>query len=188
MPYQNRYYCPGPSSVVGVGHTALASSEADEPSAMKRHKINGLWCCEFGCHDEVALVLAILVIHQDDHAPVSDFGNCRLDAAILSLSSLEMNPAFLSNLTPIRELRSGCSSRCSTYFRSDPPQGLPANHEMYHALRVGSNYQSRADQSVDRQAPRRVYQISANVQAPQNSGRSPQSVAYWRLPVSTCPT
>ena len=63
--------------LVGAGHGSqpqevaalLGEREADEPAAEAGHEVDGLGGDFFGGHGEVAFVLAVLVVHDDDHAP-----------------------------------------------------------------------------------------------------------------------
>jgi hypothetical protein len=49
-----------------------AHRHADEASAVGCHEVNGVGSGELGCHNEVAFVLAILVIYDDDDLAVLD--------------------------------------------------------------------------------------------------------------------
>src|SRR5439155_19234991 len=45
---------------------------ADPPARVRRHEVDVIGGDELGGHDEVALVLAVLVVDHDDHAPGGD--------------------------------------------------------------------------------------------------------------------
>jgi hypothetical protein len=47
-----------------------AHRHADEASAVCCHEINGIGRDELGCHNEIAFVLAIFVIYDDDNLAV----------------------------------------------------------------------------------------------------------------------
>ena len=51
----------------------LGEREADEPAAVRGHEVDVLGRDALGGDAEVALVLAILVVHEDDHATGADF-------------------------------------------------------------------------------------------------------------------
>ena len=53
----------------------LAEREADEPPPVRRHEVDGLGRHELGGHRQVALVLAILVVDEDDHLAGADVGD-----------------------------------------------------------------------------------------------------------------
>ncbi len=57
--------------------------EADEPACVPRHVIDRIRIAKLGGDDEVALVLAVFVIHQDDHAPGARFGDNIFDGGEL---------------------------------------------------------------------------------------------------------
>ncbi len=46
-----------------IGH----HGEANEPAAVSRHEVDGVWRDAIGGHREVAFVLAVLIVHDDDH-------------------------------------------------------------------------------------------------------------------------
>jgi hypothetical protein len=46
--------------------------EADEAPAEARHEVDGLGRHLLGGHGQVAFVLPVLVVHQDDHLPLAD--------------------------------------------------------------------------------------------------------------------
>ena len=54
--------------------TFARQREADEASRVRDHEIDVGRSHELGRHDEVAFVLAILVVHDDDHATGADIG------------------------------------------------------------------------------------------------------------------
>jgi hypothetical protein len=53
--------------------------EADQPAAVFRHEIDGFRRRHLGRDHQVALVLPILVVDQDEHAPVARFVDDLLD-------------------------------------------------------------------------------------------------------------
>src|SRR6266699_5053923 len=59
---------------------ALRQREADEPAPVGRHEVDVLGRDALGRDAEVALVLAILVVHEDDHAAGADLGERVLGA------------------------------------------------------------------------------------------------------------
>ncbi len=52
----------------------LGEREADEAAAVAGHEVDGLGSDVLGGQGEVALVLAVLVVDDDDHAAGADFG------------------------------------------------------------------------------------------------------------------
>src|SRR5207249_2366913 len=54
--------------------------QTDEPAAVDRHEVDVLGGDALGGDAEVALVLAVLVVHEDDHAPGPQLGERLLDA------------------------------------------------------------------------------------------------------------
>ncbi len=52
---------------------------ADQAAALLAHEVDRLGGHLLGRHHEVALVLAVLVVHDDDHLALADVGNRRLD-------------------------------------------------------------------------------------------------------------
>ncbi len=50
----------------------LRGGKADQPSAVLRHEVDGLRRDLLGGHDEVALVLPILIVHDDEHFALAD--------------------------------------------------------------------------------------------------------------------
>src|SRR5438128_770916 len=53
---------------------ARREREADEPAPVGRHEVDVLGRDALGRDAEVALVLAVLVVHEDDHAAGADLG------------------------------------------------------------------------------------------------------------------
>src|ERR1700719_5336448 len=47
--------------------------KADQPAAVLGHEVDGFGRHAVGCHRQIAFVFAVLVIHQDDHAPLANF-------------------------------------------------------------------------------------------------------------------
>ena len=47
--------------------------EANQPTAVLGHKVDGLGSNFFGCQSKIAFVLAVFVIHHDNHAAGADF-------------------------------------------------------------------------------------------------------------------
>ena len=58
----------------------LGEREADEAPAVGRHEVDGVGRDELGGHRQVALVLAILVVDEDDHLAGADVGDGAGDA------------------------------------------------------------------------------------------------------------
>jgi len=66
--------------LVVVGHRAqsepvgalLGEAQADEPARVCRHEVDRVRSSELGGDRQVALVLAVLVIDDDDHAALAD--------------------------------------------------------------------------------------------------------------------
>ena len=50
-----------------VPDTFFGQRKADQTAAMSRHEIDRLWSHFLGGHAQVAFILAIFVIHQDDY-------------------------------------------------------------------------------------------------------------------------
>ena len=61
--------------------TLLSEREADEAAAVLGHEIDGFRSDFFGGYGEVAFVLAVFVVHKDDHAAVADFFDGFFDGA-----------------------------------------------------------------------------------------------------------
>ena len=57
----------------------LSQRQADEPAAVPRHEVDGLGSGEFRGDDQITFILALLLVHQNDHAPganlVDDLGD-----------------------------------------------------------------------------------------------------------------
>ena len=51
----------------------VGQAEADQAAPVLRHEIHGVSGGLVRRHDEVALVLAVLVVHEDDHPASTDF-------------------------------------------------------------------------------------------------------------------
>ena len=49
--------------------------QADQATAMLGHEIDGLGRDEFGREDQIALVLAVFLVNEDDHAAGTKLGN-----------------------------------------------------------------------------------------------------------------
>ena len=74
---------------LAVGHDHLRQVEAhealflhgytDDAAGIADHECDRLGCARSRRHDEVAFVLAILVVHDDDHAPRAQIGQDFLD-------------------------------------------------------------------------------------------------------------
>ena len=52
---------------------------ADDAAGVADDEVDGLGGRLLGGHDEVALILAVLVIDDDDHPPLTDLGYCLID-------------------------------------------------------------------------------------------------------------
>ena len=59
----------------------LGEREADQAAAVLGHEVDGFRSDFFGGHGEVAFVLAVFVVHEDDHATVADFFDGFFDGA-----------------------------------------------------------------------------------------------------------
>ena len=59
----------------------LGEREANEAAAVLSHKVDGFRRDFFGGHGEVAFVLAVLVVNEDDHAAVANFFDGLFDGA-----------------------------------------------------------------------------------------------------------
>jgi len=70
----------------------LGDAEADEPSPVAGHEIDRLGGDELRGEGQVALVLAVLVVHEDDHPAVADVRD-----GILDLRKRHSVPALLTN-------------------------------------------------------------------------------------------
>ena len=53
----------------------LGQRQADETPPMRRHEVDGVWCCHLGRDDKIALIFPIFIIHKDEHAPIACFFN-----------------------------------------------------------------------------------------------------------------
>ena len=53
----------------------LGQREADEPAPVRRHEVDGVGRHELGGHRQVALVLAVLVVDEDDHLAGAHVGD-----------------------------------------------------------------------------------------------------------------
>ncbi len=54
--------------------------ETDQPTGMSGHEIDGRGCHMLRGHDEIAFILTIFVIDEDDELPALDVPNCVFDA------------------------------------------------------------------------------------------------------------
>ncbi len=57
----------------------VGEAEADQAAAVRRHEVDGLRRHELGGHAEIALVLAVFVVDEDDHLAVPDVLDGLLD-------------------------------------------------------------------------------------------------------------
>src|SRR3546814_6173110 len=53
----------------------LGQRQADEAAAMRRHEVDRVRRRHLRGNDEVALILAVLVVDEDEHAPVARLGD-----------------------------------------------------------------------------------------------------------------
>ena len=60
--------------------TLAAHRHADQATGKARHKVDVLGLTTLGGHDQVAFVLAVFVIHKDDHLALADVFNQFFDA------------------------------------------------------------------------------------------------------------
>ena len=65
----------------------LGERQADEAAAVRGHEVDGLGRHELRRHHEVALVLAVLVVDEDDHLAGADVG----DGAVHALEELRLD-------------------------------------------------------------------------------------------------
>ena len=77
----------GPAAAGGLHHRELepldlllGEREADEAAAVRGHEVDGLGGDDLGGHAEVALVLAVLVVDEDDHLAGADVVDGAVDA------------------------------------------------------------------------------------------------------------
>ena len=56
-----------------LGGTFLSDRYADESPTVMRHEVDRLGCDLGGCHDEIALILSIFIIGDDDHPALAYF-------------------------------------------------------------------------------------------------------------------
>ena len=54
--------------------------QTDQPTAMGRHKINCFRSDFLGSHAEIAFVLAVFIVHQNDHLTAANIGDRRFDS------------------------------------------------------------------------------------------------------------
>ena len=65
--------CPGPSGAsCSCSTSSGVQGQADETPAVAGHEIDGLGGDLLRGHGQVAFVLPVLVVHQDDHLPLAD--------------------------------------------------------------------------------------------------------------------
>ena len=80
---------PG-AAIIGRLRRAICSSverDADEAAPVRGHEVDGLGRDELRRHREVALVLAVLVVDEDDHLAGADVG----DGAVHALEELRFD-------------------------------------------------------------------------------------------------
>jgi hypothetical protein len=49
--------------------------EANQTPTMSRHEVNGFCCDLLGGHTKITLILAIFVVHENDHAAMANLIN-----------------------------------------------------------------------------------------------------------------
>jgi hypothetical protein len=105
----------------------LREREADEAAPIAGHKVDGLGSNMLGCERQVALVLAVLVVDHNHHAPRADFveraGNVnkgRLGSA-----------GRLGHSAPLFSLIRGGNAREEREMREDNSK-LAATHSQLH--------------------------------------------------------
>jgi len=54
-------------------HPLTCHRQTDQPAGVFGHEVDRVGRGELGGDDQVALILPVLVIHQDEHAPVARF-------------------------------------------------------------------------------------------------------------------
>ena len=57
----------------------LGERQADQPASVRRHEIDRIGRCHLGWDDQVPLILAILVVDEDEHPAIARFLNDLLD-------------------------------------------------------------------------------------------------------------
>ena len=89
-----------PSSVAALG----GQGQADQAAAVLGHEVDGLGRRELGRHHEVALVLAVLVVADDDHAAAADLLDRLLDRREGRVSSVGAGGSTGSGLSSFGHL------------------------------------------------------------------------------------
>ena len=72
--------------------------QADEAAAKFRHEVDGLGRHFFRSHGEVALVLAIFVVHENDHPPLADLLNRFFDRSVSDVFSAHLDAPEKCNM------------------------------------------------------------------------------------------
>jgi hypothetical protein len=62
-----------------VLHPFFSQGQADQTAAETRHEVDRVRRDHFRRHAEIAFVLPVFVIHQDDHPAAADLVNCFFD-------------------------------------------------------------------------------------------------------------
>jgi hypothetical protein len=59
--------------------TLLGQRQADQPTAVARHEVDVFRAHMLGRHDQIAFILTILIVHDDDHASRTQIRKNALD-------------------------------------------------------------------------------------------------------------
>ncbi len=130
-------FCCGHGKEAKMVGAFLGQGEADQAAAVTGHEVDGFRGDELGGQGEVALVFAVLVVDDDDHATGADFGERagdigkgRLEMCVSLGASLEYHFADFARRTSKSAARRrrlmgahlAGRFRESTQFRSPKPQ------------------------------------------------------------------
>src|SRR5262249_30049002 len=109
-----------------LADAVLGERDTDQPAAVGGHEVDGRRRHLLRGHDQIALVLPVLVVGEDDHPPLANLGDGPVDqgdAAHLFQPACHQsnpNPAFRSMSTvrpPAPVGRAACAAwRRATYF------------------------------------------------------------------------
>ena len=144
--------CSGSSSASTL---LLGERQADEAAAVLGHEVDGLGRDLLGGHDEVALVLAILVVDEDDHLAGADVVDRALDPRDRSHFASRAPSVVDGSAHPPSSFSTYLPIRSTSRFTRAP---VPLCAERGRRLRVRDERHreaSRASTRVDGQADRR---------------------------------